>query len=212
MIYLNGKTELDYNANFTHWNCTTPAAQTEMEKIPLRDGKINLTGMLSDEIHYDSRQITIVLELRSLRSEWAMYHSQLMRDLHGREVQVVRSDDPNYYYVGVASVGPIEDHKSTAGVTITIDAQPFKRTKEFVEIIELDLSGNTTQTVENAFMRGYPIFTASTSGITVSLKGETWTLPSGESEAYGMYFSEGENELTISGSGTLRIGWRGGLL
>ena len=212
MVYLNGKTEVDYKANFIHWECSVPSAQIESATIPLRDGYLNLTPMLSEEIHYNSRSIVIGLELRSFRSEWATYWSQIMRDLHGREVKVSRSDDPNFFYVGVASVGAIEDHGSTAGVAITIEAQPFKRTSAFVEQDSISVSGTTTYTIKNPDMRGYPIWDASTSGMTVSLNGETWTLPQGESEAFGMYFSEGDNELTLTGSGTLGLKWRGGLL
>ena len=212
MIYLNGKNEKDYCANYIHWECSVPTVQEERVVIPLRDGFVNLTQTLSSNLKYNSRTITIGLELRSFRSEWPMYHSQIMRDLHGKEIKVARSDDPDYYYIGVASVGAIEDHGSTAGVTITVEAQPFKRTSAFVEQDSISVSGTTTYTVKNPYMRGYPIWDASASGMTVSLNGETWTLPQGESEAFGMYFSEGDNELTFTGSGTLGLKWRGGLL
>lgn len=211
MIYLNGKTEADYKANYIHWECTVPTAQIETAVVPLRDGFVNLTPMLSEDIHYNSRTITIGLELRSLRGEWPMYWSQLMRDLHGREVQVSRSEDPNYFYLGTATVGPIEDHGATAGVTITVEAQPFKRTTSYIEDEALTVSGPTTYTINNMYMRGYPEFDCS-AAMTVTLGSETWVLPIGESTAYGMYFSEGENELEFDGAGTVEVKWRGGLL
>lgn len=212
MILINGKTETDYNANFIHWECTAPEPQLELATVPQRDGKINLTPTLSDEIHFDSRTLTIELELRSLRGEWPMYWSRMLRDLHGQEVTVARSDDPNWFYVGIASVGALEEHGATAGVTITVEAQPFKRSANFVEVIDVTVAGDETYTIDNIYMRGYPVFEASAAGMTVSLNGDTWTLPVGESEAYGMYFSEGENELAFHGTGTVRISWRGGIL
>ena len=210
MIYLNGKTEADYNANYIHWECTVPEPQKEEVTIPQRDGFLTL--MLSDEIHYNSRKITIGLELRSFRSEWATYWSQLMRDLHGKEVKISRSEDPNYFYIGTASVGPIQDHKSTAGVTITVEAQPFKRTEAFVGQDSISVSGTKTYTVHNQYMRGYPLLRASASGMTVTLNGETWNIPQTESDLFGMHFSEGDNVLTLKGSGTVKMRWRGGLL
>ena len=210
MIYLNGKTEVDYNANFIHFAITAPEPQIESVTIPLRDGFVDLP--LSDEIHYSSRTITIDLELRSLRGEWPMYWSRILRDLHGQEVTVARSDDPNWFYVGIASVGALEEHGATAGVTITVEAQPFKRSANYIEIVDLTVAGDETCTINNIYMRGYPVFEASAAGMTVSLNGDTWTLPVGESEAYGMYFSEGENELAFHGTGTVRISWRGGIL
>lgn len=212
MIRINDKTEKDYKADFIHWECTVPEPQSERVTVPLRDGFIDLTSMLSDEIKYNSRQITIGLELRSLRGEWPLYWSQMMRDIHGKEVEVSRSDDPNYYYIGVAAVGPIEEHGATAGVTITVEAQPFKRTIHFVDQTSYTLSGDRNITITNKYMRGYPTFECSATGMTAKLNGITWSLPQGEIEPFGMYFSKGDNVLTLHGAGTMQIAWRGGLL
>lgn len=212
MIYLNGKTEQAYNANYIHWECTAPEPKREIAEIPLRDGFIDLTAMLADEVFYKARTITIGLELRSLRVDWARYYSQILQDLHGREVEVFRSEDPNWFWIGSAAVGPLEDHGSTAGVTITITAQPYKRTRAYEGELSLSLSGDQSVTIPVRHMRGYPEFTCSAIGMTVTKDGETWTLPSGTSDAGGMYFSLGNNTITVHGSGTMRIRWRGGTL
>lgn len=212
MIYLNGKTEQAYCANYIHWDCSAPEPKLEMIEVPLRDGYINGTAFLSDEIFYNSRTITIGLELRSLREHWPMYYSQILRDLHGREVEVMRSEDPNYFWIGTASVGPLEDHRGSAGVTITVTAQPYKRTRSFEGELNLSLSGDQNITIPVTHMRGYPEFNCSTTGMTVTKSGETWTLPSGRSEAYGMLLSFGNNSLSVHGSGTMQIRWRGGTL
>lgn len=212
MIRINGKTEKDYCADFIHWECSAPEPQAEIATVPLRDGYINLTSMLSDEIKFNSRQIIIGLELRSLRGEWPLYWSQILRDIHGQTVEVSRSDDPNYYYIGTASVGSLEEHGATAGVTITVDAQPFKRTVHYIDSMDLTLSGDTDVTIQNQYMRAYPTFDAESAGMTVKLNGETWTLPVGESEPNGMYFSFGDNVLTLHGGGRMRISWKGGAL
>ena len=212
MIYLNGKTEKDYACDYIHWEITSPVPKMETAEIPLRDGYINLTAMLSDEIFYQPRTITIGLELRAMRSEWAMYHSQILRDLHGKEITVSRTEDPNWFWLGWASVSALDDHGSTAGITITVTAQPYKRTEQYAEIADVVLSGDTSYTIDNPYMRGYPEFEASAAGMTVTYQGETWTLGQGKSEAYGLYLTAGENVLELSGSGTLRISYRGGRL
>ena len=212
MVYLNGKNEKDYCANYIHWECTVPTVQEEKVVIPLRDGYVSLTTSLSPVLKYNSRTIKIDLELRSFPSEWPMYHSQLLRDLHGQEVKVARSEDPDYFYVGIASVGDLQPHGATAGVSIIIDAQPFKRTEAWVEDTAFTVSGAYTHSIDNEFMRGYPVFDCATTGVTVTLGGETWTLPVGESEAYGMVLPEGQSDLVFAGSGSVDFRWRGGLL
>lgn len=212
MIWLNGKTNKAYNADYIHWDCTAPAPKTETAEVPLRDGYINLTAMLSDEIHYAARTITIGLELRSLRGEWATYWARILRDLHGREIEVTRQEDPNWFWIGTATVGPIEDHGASAGVTITVNAQPYKRTRAYEGEQSMTLSGDRSVTIPVTHMRGYLEFECSATGMTVSYNGETWTLPKGKSEAFGLYLSNGDNELTVHGAGTMIIRWRGGTL
>lgn len=212
MIYLNGKTEKDYNANFIHFECSSPEPKLELIEVPLRDGYINATPILSDEIVYNSRMLTIGLELRSFRQDWARFWSRLLRDLHGQEVVVSRSEDPNYFWIGTATVGPLEDHGSTAGVTITVNAQPFKRTQAWIFDERYTLSGDQTITINIPFMRGYPEFVTSGTGFTVTYAGETWTLASGTSTANGLHLSEGDNAIMLHGAGTIKVRVRGGTL
>lgn len=212
MIWLNGKTEKAYNANYVHFECTAPEPKREIAEVPLRDGFIDLTSMLSDEVIYKSRTITIGLELRGLRGEWPVVYSQILRDLHGRSVEVARTEDPNWYWIGTATVGAIEDHGGSAGVTITVMAQPYKRTMAYEGKTVMTLSGDRNITVHVNHMRGYPEFICSTGGMTVTKAGETWTLPQGTSEANGLWLSYGDNELTVHGAGTMELRWRGGTL
>lgn len=212
MVYLNGKTELDYKANFIHKEIESPAPKVEEIEIPLRDGFINAADFLSNVVYYEPREITIGLELRSDRWEWPMYHSQLLEDLHGKMIRVEFPDDPNWFWEGLASVGKIEDHGFTAGVTITVNAQPFKRRKAWTNILVETLSGDKTVTVEVPYMRAYLEFDCSAAGMTVGYAGQTWSLPEGVSNAYGLFLLHGDNELTLHGSGTMRIRYRGGQL
>ena len=190
MIYLNGKTEQDYNANYTHWSCSPPEPKIETATVPLRDGAINLTSMLSDEIHFGTRTITVELELRDLRSEWPVTYSQILRDLHGRSVKIARSEDANWEWEGWASVGELQDKGATAGVTITATVQPYKITDAIVQTLTYTLSGDSTKTIHCNYAKNFPTFNTSASGMTITYKNETWTLPAGVSEPYGLTFDE----------------------
>ena len=212
MIYLNGKTEVDYKANFIHKEIESPEPRLEEIEIPMRDGYINGAGFLSDVIYYDSRKITIGLELRSDRWEWPLYWSQILEDLHGKNIRVEFPDDPNWYWEGVASVGKIEDHGMTAGVTITVTAHPFKRSRVAEPLFSGTLSGDETLEIFVTAMRGYPEFDAGAPGMTVEYDGETWTLPVGESTCFGLVLPHGDSTLTLHGSGSLTVKYREGAL
>lgn len=212
MISINGKTEADYRADFIHWECSAPEPKQETADVPLRDGFIDLTKMLSEVPYFGPRTLTIGLELRSLRGMWPLYYSKLLEDFHGQEVKVIRSDDPNYYWIGTAAVGELDEHGGSAGVTITVNAQPFKRTVTEYKLDEITMTGDKSIEIDVREMRGYPIFETSTTGFTVTFDGETWTLPAGKSEANGLILLSGVSELALHGAGKIKISWRGGTL
>ena len=99
-----------------------------------------------------------------------MYWSQILEDLHGQEVEVIRSDDPNWFWIGTAEVGALEEHGTTAGVTITVTAQPFKRSRAFRELQRITMSGDQTLTINVETMRGYPEFECSNSSFSVTAR------------------------------------------
>ena len=213
MIYLSGKTEYDYKSNFIHWDVTPPELDQEIIEVPLRDGFINATRFLSDRPVYKSRTITIGLEQRGLREEWPAYYSRMLQDLHGRDVVIARSEEPEYYWLGVASVGPQEDHGASAGVTITVTAQPFKRHREKRPVVsQMAVTGTATINVNVDDMRGYPTFNVSGTDMRISVNGETWALPDGESTAYGLELLQGSTEITVTGNGTISMEYEGGSL
>lgn len=213
MIYLNGKTNRDYKCDFTHFEVSSPEVKTELVEVPLRSGFINAARYLSDIPTYAPRTVTIGLELRPLRMEWANYYTMMMNDLHGQEVEIISDTDPGWYWVGIASVGALDDHGASAGITIEVTAQPYKRRIDIETfILEQTLSGEQTFTINISDPIGYPIITTGDSGFRVTMNGETWSLPEGESEAYGLVLPHGETELTISGSGTFMMRVQGGSL
>lgn len=213
-VLINGKTEANYLANFIHKEIEAPEPKLEFVEIPLRDGHINASAFLSDHVFYGPRKIVIGMELRSLRKDWPLYWSQLLDDLHGREVMVEFSDDPGWVWSGTAIVGSIEDHGASAGVTIEVTAQPFKVQREKTEFWSgtITTASDYSAEIPIDYMRAYPIFTTSAAGVTVTYNGETWTLPQGESTCYGLVLARGTNELTFHGAADVAIDYKGGQL
>lgn len=214
MITINGKTEANYNANYIHWDCTPPEPKMEIAKVPLRNGAINLTSMLSDRIIFGTRTITIGLELRGLRSTWPAVYSQLLLDLHGQPVTVERSEEAGWQWEGWATVGALENHGASAGVTITVTAQPYKRTTEQIaEDYTVNVNGSVSIIVTmDDYPKGIPEIETTAAGMSLTFEGITWPLPRGASRPYGLEFNEGDNDIIVSGQGTITIRLKGGSL
>lgn len=218
MFELNGHMPDEYYCYHIHTEIAPPEPRREMLEIPLRDGALNVAAMLSDMVHYSTREITLGLESPALREEWPLIQSALMRDFHGQSVQLVLGNDPDYYWEGWAVVDQMEDKRGSAGWTIHITAQPFKKTRAERAMLPVNLEVGVprTQVIEISGLRGYPTFNAG-ENITVEYNGVTYPVPDGSEfeEIYGLTLTHGSNELiftTTSMHATVNIRLREGTL
>lgn len=199
MFELNGHMPDEYYCYHIHTEIAPPEPRREMLEIPLRDGALNVTAMLSDMVHYSTREITLGLESTALREEWPLIQSALMRDFHGQAVQLVLDNDPDYYWEGWAAVDQMEDKGGSAGWTIRIQAQPLKKTRA-----ERDIPGPERApficTIEINGLRGYPTFQTTMANTTVQYNGTTYPIPPSTSfqEIYGLSLVHGTNELLFA--------------
>ena len=207
-VQINDKLNKAWNMDFVHKEISVPQAKTNYVSIPLSDGDMDLTEVLSGQIRYKNRKIVMDFEIRADRREWPMIYSGLQKEYNGRNVVVVFHDDPGYEWHGRATVGQLQDKTATAGIRIEVNAAPFKRERHDNEK-DVTVSGTKNVTISCQHMRGYPLFTVSTA-MTVNDGRETYSISPASEKAYGLEFKEGNNELTFTGSGTVKIRWRGG--
>lgn len=213
MFELNGHMPDEYYCFHVHTEISSPEPRIEMLEVPLRDGAINTLASLSDVVHYSTREIILGLETPAIRSEWPLIQSALMRDFHGQSVQLVLDTDPDWYWEGWATVDQMEDKGGSAGWTIRINAQPFKRGRNVKWGDALILTGDSaTSTIHIETPRAYPIFTTNATGFSIQYKGVTYNLPSDVSTVYGLFFTLGDNEIEITGTGHITIEYREGAL
>ena len=175
-VTINGKLNLDFGMDFIHKEIGEAEAKTYYVDIPLSDGSIDLTEALSTNIRYNNREIVMVFEIRKDRTEWPQLMSDLQQEWHGRAVKVIFSDDTEYYWQGRASVGPLEDHGATAGVTVTLNAQPYKRTvaPEIYGPITIASGTSETVTIANTHVKAWPSFYCSSNTVKVYYDGDDW--------------------------------------
>lgn len=214
MIYLGTKNETNYGCDYIHFDDTPPEPKIEIAEVPLRDGYVDLTAMLSPMRRYSSRTLHIGLELRGLRSTWMSNYQALLADVHGQELKISRTEDANWFYIGYCTVGALEDHGASAGITIEVMAQPFKRSATVRATQSATLNGGTsTKTFSVTDMRGYLEFTTTSTNMTVTYSGRTWTLASGtNTDCNGLILPSGSNSITLKGNGSVTVNLRGGTL
>ena len=204
-----------------------PEPQLNKVDVPMRDGSIDLTESLTDDIKFKDRTITLNFTVTD-KATWTAKVSEIQNYLHGKQLKIVFDDDLAFYYFGRVSVNKWATDKAIGSLVVECKVEPFKYDvlssavdwewdvfdlEEGIinETGELIVDGETTISLICRRKRMFPIFTASDS-MTVKYDDELFNLVAGEQKMYGIFLCEGVNELTFKGNGTVSIDYRGGSL
>lgn len=103
----------------------TPSAKTNFVDIPGMNGSLDLTEALGD-VTYSDRPLSLAYYLTARReAEQSAVHAQLLQALHGRRLQVIPDEDPDWYYEGRLAVSPIVHGAGCSTITITGELDPY---------------------------------------------------------------------------------------
>ena len=131
--------------------------------------------------------------------------SRLKNAIHGKRCKIELSEDPNFYYIGRCEVDDWQTNEKIGEISVTCDCEPYKLRQAVTERI-VNLTGTAKDvTFYNLKKRVVPVF--DTGGATFTLKQGTKTFSAnGSTWSNGdLYFEQGENVLTITGTGTLKV-------
>lgn len=215
----------DFGIYLTSKAINPPEPQTNTISVPLRDGSIDLTESLTNDVKYNDRKIDMTFSVVHPMEQWSDKVSEIENYLHGKRMKVVFDDDANYYYIGRLKVNEWSSQKSIGKLVIECVADPYKYDIQddwlwdpfdfengyISESENIPVSGSTTVVIVGKRKKTYPTITAS-SAMTVAYNGATYNLTEGINKLYDMILDEGENTLTFSGSGSVLIEYTGGSL
>lgn len=203
-----------------------PKVQKNEIKVPVRDGSIDLTTAITDEVKFEDRKLHF--EFTVIKNRWETTISTIMECIHGKRMKIILDEDAAFYYIGTVEVNKWLSDAKTGSIVIDVTAEPFKYDIQssavnwewdifdFEEGIinetgGLIVNGTTTITLICRRKRMFPVFRASAE-MTVTFEGETFNLKAGSQKVYDIFLSEGNNELTFKGNGTVSIDYIGGSL
>ena len=205
-----------------------PVPKTNNVSVPLMDGTIDLTEILTEDIKYEDRPLSFTFSVIDKRNTWTEKISEIENYIHGKRLKIVCDDDPAFYYIGRVSVDSWNSDRRVGKLVVKCTVEPFKYDIsssavdwewdifDFEQGIinetgELIVDGTRTITLICRRKRMFPIFTAS-AAMTVKFDGVTYNLPAGSNKIYDIFLCEGENELMFTGNGTVSIDYIGGSL
>ncbi len=229
-VSINGIDMLStYRMALANRHCVQPPVpKTIYQDIPGADGSLDLSTAIAGRMIYERRVITLNFGCGYPMDKWPEVFSEILRNFHGREGKLIFDDDPMYYYAGRMTVSEYSRARTLGTFTISVNADPYKyeltaSDEDWLwdsfsfekgvirDYKELEVNGSLSLTVPGTQRWVIPEITVSAS-MTVSYEGKNHELKQGTNKIYDIVIKEGGNMLMFTGTGTVTISYRGGIL
>lgn len=181
----------------------TPSPKTDTIDIPGGDGVLDLSEFFG-ETKYGNRTLSFEFSSLVIPSDFMSLFSMVQNALHGKKMTITLDDDPGWYYIGRISVSEWKADRNIGKLTIDCDCEPYKR-QNSPTVITKAISGTSIIHLENGRKRVVPeVVVSSGSGITITFgEGNVWNLASGSYLLPELELVEGDNTVTVSGTGSI---------
>lgn len=208
-----------------------PDPKTIYVDIPGSDGSLDLTQSLSGDVKYSDRKGNFEFYVAN-KKNWVSVYSEIMDYLHGQSMKIILDDDPDYYYVGRATVNKWTSNKNNSTISIDVIAEPYKmerfssyedwewdpfnfETGVIREYKDLLVDGSMSLTISGGRKAVIPSFVVATedgAGMTMWYDGTEYHLSDGVNRVVNIRITEGDFNFVFVGSGTVTVEYRGGRL
>ena len=226
--------DLDNYNTFDNWGLylisrkeTPPQPKIYTVEIPGGDGLIDLTEALGS-VAYGNRSFECILRGKGHEAAWSQKYADILAAIHGRRMQIVFPDDAGYYFDGRVTVTDWVNTGEREEMTLQMECAPYKYEInayganwlwdpfDFLYGIIYDnnitISGTTVVALEVLKMPVTPTFRAS-SAMSLQYRGNTYGLAANtDTKFYDIVLTEGINNLTFVGNGTVQITYTNGVL
>lgn len=187
-----------------------PSPKTSYISIEGRDGDLDLSTSLTGDVKYQNIIHTLEFTLMDKREDWETKLQEISTYLHGKKMNVVFSDDPDWYYVGRMTIRDLANSKNIGVIPIECNFEPYKLKVEET-IVSETIVANKVITLLNSRKWVMPKVEAS-SNVVFQFEDKQFST-SGTLKTPDFMLKEGENKVTlISGSGTIKFTYREGKL
>ena len=190
----------------------TPSPKTETIDIPGGDGVLDLTEYFG-ETKYGNRKLSFEFSSMVIPSDFMSLFSMVQDALHGKKMNIKLDDDPGWQYTGRISVSEWKTDRNIGRLVVDCDCDPYKY-QISPTVVSRSISGTSTINLANSRKRVVPeVKVTSSSGLTVTFGGgSVWTLASGSYLLPELELVEGENPVTVSGTGSITFTYTQGRL
>ena len=187
-----------------------PQVKTQTLDIPGGDGVLDFTDFFG-EPKYDNVTHKFTFTTIQPRKDFLTQYSAVKNALHGKKVRIVLDDDPTFFYMGRCDVSSFKDEKGVGTITVTCDCEPYKYVNAKTVVYQA-VNGVTDVLLLNSRKRAVPeVWITSESSLNIVFgTSNVWDLGSGTYTLPELELTEGENIVTVTGTGAIAFTWQEG--
>lgn len=104
----------------------SPAPQVKTVSVPMRNGSIDMTEVLTGDVRYENRQIKIKFRTFEKYNNRHSVMDRIMNAYHGKNTKIIFDDDPAHFYYGRCTVGTLTPNGAAGDFEMVFDCKPFK--------------------------------------------------------------------------------------
>ena len=186
--------------------------KTSYIDIPGADGSLDLTEA-NGEVKYYDRDLNFTFTIIPDSSvTFEEKRTEVINLLNGKVCKVTLDRDEDYYYYGRCSVNSYEADKNFHQIVISVKAKPYKFNHIITKRSFVLTATPTEVKIANSRKSVVPSITCTNNNTVIGFKGGTYNLSAGNHKILDILFVEGNNLVTVSGSGTVTFEFQEGEL
>lgn len=192
----------DFNLILSSKEIEAPAVKEKKVEIEGADGDLDLTDFFGEPKYSNARHKFNFTEVFTGTESLSAF-AAIKNALHGKKKRVILDDDPSFFYVGRLFVTKFTDERNIGVLQIEADCEPYKY-KLQPTIMSVTVDGTQAVILTNSRKRAVPEVVIDTAAsLRLEYQGNIWDLGSGSFTLPELELVEGENTVTVTGTGTV---------
>ena len=212
VLFGNIHSFFDLNLILSPFTPTPATPKTVYVEVDGADELIDLTEA-HGKIFYNARDFSFTFTINpNDRMTFDEKFTQVSNALNGKRCKITLDRDPEYYWIGRCVVNQYKQDKRIGQVVVNAKVNPYKL-KQKPTVHSFSLTGEEqTVSLWNGRKSVVPVFECTDDNTVVSFGDITETMGAGTHKFLDICFTEGVNELKLSGTGTITITYQEGEL
>ena len=183
-------------------------------KIKTKEVEVQGSSVILDfteafgDVEYGQRPLEFEFKTIVPQEEFMDVFSKVQDALHGRRMDISLDEDSDHYYSGRIEVSPFTNEKNIGIISVSCTCEPWKY-KKVETVVAQPVDGSVTIILSNSRKKAVPTI-ATNAEMTIEFDGYSGTYSAGTFIIPELELVQGENTVTVTGTGNITFTYREG--